>query len=165
MFHGLLQVPEYAYELLRVMAKGEAWAREQLEVRIGRQAILDRPEPPTIVAVLDESVLYRKIGTPEVMCRQLARVLELSERPNLMIHILPSEVGANAGLGGAITLAAGYGSPEVLATEALVEDTITSDPALVVQASDTFNLVRSDALARAASRSVISEALDKWNSE
>jgi hypothetical protein len=46
-----------------------------------------------------------------------------------------------------------------------VEDQITSDPALVVQASDTFNLVRSDALHRAASRTLMTEAIDKCNSE
>src|ERR1039458_4943223 len=43
---------------------------------------------------------------PEVMRNQLARLVELSTRPRILIHILPGKLGANAGLGGAINLAA-----------------------------------------------------------
>jgi hypothetical protein len=88
-FPGLFQVPEYAMPLFLAMGKGEEWAREQLEVRIGRQAILDRPEPPIIVAVLDQSILYRRIGPPQVMRKQIERVLELAHRPNMMVTSCP----------------------------------------------------------------------------
>ena len=43
-----------------------------------------------------------------------AHILELSRE--LVIQVVPSRIGANAGLGGAITLAAQTGAPEVLAS-------------------------------------------------
>lgn len=78
-----------------------------------------------------------------------------------MVQVLPAGNGASAGLGGALNLAAGDGTPEVLLTEA-VEDQTTEIRSLVQKASDTFDLVRADALPRAASRAVILEAAEQW---
>jgi hypothetical protein len=110
--------------------------------------------------VLDESVLHRLIGSPQVMHDALAQVAVLSERPCLMIQVLPASNGANAGLGGAINLASRDGVPEVLLTEA-VEDQTTENRRLVQKASDTFDLVRADALPRVASRAFMLEAADQ----
>lgn len=120
--------------------------------------------PPSTTVVLDQSVLYRLIGSPQVMQAQLAHLVEISERPTIMIHILPSGIGANAGLGGAIHLAGGFDMPEVLLGGALVEDQVTQEPSLVRAASDIFSLVRADALPRAASRTLKLEALETWKS-
>jgi hypothetical protein len=51
--------------------------------------------------------------------------------------------------------------PEVLLTEA-VEDQTTENRPLVQKALDTFDLVRADALPRAASRALMLEAADQW---
>jgi hypothetical protein len=64
-------------------------------------------------------------------------------------------------LGGAINLAGGEGTPDVLLTEA-VEDQTTENRSLVQKASDTFDLVRADALPRAASRAIFLEAAEQW---
>ena len=111
--------------------------------------------------MLDESVLRRLIGSPQVMHDQLVHLVDLSQRPYLMIQVLPAANGANAGLGGAINLASGDGTPGVLLTEA-VEDQTTENRALVLKASDTFDLVRADALPRAASRALFLEAAEQW---
>jgi transcriptional regulator with XRE-family HTH domain len=162
-FPGLFQTTDYARALYRTWLDEER-TEEQVEIRMRRQAIFGRPEPPSTTVVLDQSVLYRLIGSPQVMCDQLAHVVEMSERPTIMIHVLPSDVGANAGLGGAIHLAAGFGMPEVLLGAALVEDQVTQEPSLVRAASDIFSLVRADALPRAASRTLMLEALERWKS-
>ena len=78
MVPGLLQTPEYARAVTRA-AVGAA-CEEQLdalvEVRIARQDVL-RAEPPLeLSAVLDEAVLRREVGGPEVMARQLRRLAE-----------------------------------------------------------------------------------------
>ena len=78
-----------------------------------------------------------------------------------MIQILPASNGANAGLGGAINLASGDGTPYVLVTEA-VEDQTTEDLSLVQKASDMFDLIRADALPRVASRTLMLEAAEQW---
>ena len=133
-----------------------------MQARLDRQATLEQPDPPSVVVVLDELALHRLIGTPQVMCEQLERTINLSKRPNVHIHILPTRTGANAGLGGPIHLATGIGTPEVLLVGALIEDQVTADPALVRRASATFDAVRGDALNRTDSRNVLMEALERW---
>jgi hypothetical protein len=161
--HGLFQTEDYTRALFAAAGTGEDQIREQLQLRATRQAILARPSLPNIIAVIDETVLHRLIGTPEVMHKQLTRLLTLSE--HIVIQVVPSRLGANAGLGGAITLAAGTGTPEVLAAEALVEDQVTQDIPQVLTASATFDRVRADALNRADSRAKMQEALDRWTTQ
>jgi hypothetical protein len=161
-FPGILQTPAYTRALFAVTGMGDDQIGEYVQSRLDRQAILGQPEPPSVVVVLDELALHRLIGTREVMSEQLAHVIELSKRPNVHIHILPTQTGANAGLGGPIHLATGMGTPEVLLVGALIEDQVTADPGLVRRASATFDAVRGDALNRAGSRNVLMEALERW---
>jgi hypothetical protein len=136
---------------------------ERLEVRLSRQAILERPDPPDITIVLWEPVLHHQIGTGDTMRGQLARLAALSDMPTVTIHVLPSSHGANPGLGGAIQLAATADAPELLLSDSLVEDQLTNDPVLVRPASSTFNNVRGDALNRAGSRDILTEAMERWS--
>jgi transcriptional regulator with XRE-family HTH domain len=161
---GIVQTPTYARELFVAMGMNGDQVSDYVQSRLSRQVILDRADPPSVVIVLDELALHRLIGTPEIMREQLERLLELSKRPNIHIHILPTRTGANAGLGGPIHLATGIGSPEVLLVGALIEDQVSADPALVRRASATFDGVRGDALNRADSRNVLMEAHQRWSS-
>jgi transcriptional regulator with XRE-family HTH domain len=158
---GLLQTAEYARALFTAMGHDPDKADEMVAARMARQAIFDRTKPPHISAVLDESVLHRLIGSPQIMHDALAHAAALSERPCIMVQVLPASNGANAGLGGAINLASRDGTPDVLLTEA-VEDQTTENRSLVQKASDTFDLVRADALPRVASRALMLEAAEQW---
>jgi transcriptional regulator with XRE-family HTH domain len=161
-FHGLFQTEAYARALFAAMGTEAGQAEQMVDLRMERQTILAGPQPPNIVALFDESVLHRLVGSPKVMHEQLTRLLELPG--NVVIQVVPSDIGANAGLGGAITLAAGSGTPEVLGSEAMVEDQVTADVPLVLKASATFDRVRADALNRVESRNRLTEALKRWNS-
>jgi transcriptional regulator with XRE-family HTH domain len=158
---GLLQIPDYARALFVATGADSDKADEMVAARLSRQSIFERPKPPNVSVVLDESVLHRLIGSSQVMHDQLVHLVELSQRPHMMIQVLPAENGANAGLGGAINLACGDGTPDVLLTEA-VEDQTTENRSLVQKASDTFDLVRADALPRVASRALFLEAAEQW---
>lgn len=161
-FHGLFQTEAYARALFEAMGLCPGQVQEMIDLRVRRQAILERPEPPNVVALFDESVLRRLIGSPEIMKAQIEHLIELSHR--LVVQVVPSRIGGNAGLGGAITLAAATGVPEVLAAEAMTEDQVTNDVSTVLAAAVTFDRVRADALSRAGSRDSMQEALDIWNS-
>lgn len=63
---GLLQTAGYARALFLATGLDEDAAQEHVSVRLDRQAILERPHPPHVVAVLDQSVLDRLIGSPQV---------------------------------------------------------------------------------------------------
>lgn len=158
---GLFQVPEYARALHIATGVGEEAAQELVAVRLGRQVILDRSDPPHLVVVLDELVLRRLIGSPQVMADQMNHVAELSERPNISIQVVPAEIGANAGPSGAFDLATGDNPPELLRMDA-VEDTVTDSRSLIRKAADIFVRVQADALPRAASRALILEAAEQW---
>jgi transcriptional regulator with XRE-family HTH domain len=136
-------------------------AQEHVAVRLGRQAILECPRPPHVVAVLDQSVLDRLIGSPQVMADQLMHIAELSERPNLSVQVIPADTGANAGLSGAFDLASSDGGPEVVRMEA-VEDVTVESRSLVRKTANIFVRVQADALPRAASRALIMEAAGQW---
>jgi transcriptional regulator with XRE-family HTH domain len=158
---GLLQTAEYARALFLAAGADQDRADDLVTVRLDRQAILERPDPPHVVAVIDDSVLHRLIGSPQIMADQLARVADLAERPNIAVQVVPSETGANAGLSGAFDLASGDGAPEVLRMEA-VEDVTTESRSLVRQATNIFVRVQADALPRVASLALIREAAEQW---
>jgi hypothetical protein len=159
---GIVQTPAYATELFKAMRFDAAKVAERLEVRMARQAILERPDPPDITIVLWEPVLHHQIGSPEVMREQMSRLVALSDMPTVTIHVLPSLHGANPGLGGALQLAATADAPELLLSDSLVEDQLSNNPEVVRRASSTFNNVRSDALNRAGSRAILTEAAELW---
>ncbi len=161
---GLLQTAEYARALFIAAGADEDPADQMVAARLERQAILDRPDPPHAVVVLDEAVLHRLIGTRAVMADQLAHVASTSERLHVSVHVLPA-TGANAGLSGAFDLASVDGTPDTLRMEG-VEDQTTENRTLVRKAAILFDLVRRDALPRAfQSRTLILEAAEQWKSQ
>jgi transcriptional regulator with XRE-family HTH domain len=161
---GQLQTPGYARALFLAEELDGDKVAEMVAARLARQVIFDRTDPPHAVFVLDESVLHRLIGSPAVMAEQLAHIAEMSERPNVSIHILPSENGANVGLFGGFFIASSEGRPDVLLMET-VEDQTTENRTLVRKAQVVFDLVRRDALPRVPSRAVILEAAERWKSQ
>jgi transcriptional regulator with XRE-family HTH domain len=158
---GLLQTPEYARALFLAAGADDTKADELVALRMERQSILDRAEPPHLVAVLDESALRRLVASPAVMCEQLVHLAGMGERPGVSVEIVPAGTGANAGLSGGFQLASCDGAPDVLNMNG-VEDVTEERRSLVRHATRIFDLVRGDALPRAASRALILEAAEQW---
>ncbi|WP_414942452.1 helix-turn-helix domain-containing protein [Amycolatopsis sp. cmx-11-51] len=104
---GLFQTRDYARAVMRA---GRRWNSENeldtmVDLRMARQEILDRPEDaPQIWSVLDEGVLRRRTGGPEVMRDQLKHLVELTERPNIDIQVLPFAAGAHGASDGMFVL-------------------------------------------------------------
>ena len=97
---GLLQTSEYAGALLRAHYRSDP--PEQIERRVKlrmarQQLVIERNNTP-IWAVLDEAVLRRRMGPPEVMRSQYRRLLEFSEVNNLTIQVLPLDAGVYSGV-------------------------------------------------------------------
>jgi transcriptional regulator with XRE-family HTH domain len=157
---GIAQTAAYATDLFRALGHDEAKITELVELRTSRQAIMTHPEPPDTTILLWEPVLHHQIGTSETMREQLASLIQLSGR--IVIQVVPGNIGANAGVGGPIGLAATDDAPELLVSSALVEDQLTNNPVLVRKASATFNRVRGDALTVQESRSRLTEAMERW---
>jgi Domain of unknown function (DUF5753) len=136
-------------------------ADELVALRLERQSILDLAEPPHLITVLDESALRRLVGSPAIMYEQLIHVADVAERPGISIEVVPASTGANAGLSGGFQLASSDGAPDVLNMNG-VQDVTEERRSLVRHATRIFDLVRADALPRAASRALMLEAAEQW---
>ncbi|KNB50674.1 hypothetical protein AC230_21940 [Streptomyces caatingaensis] len=94
---GLLQTPEYTRVLVRAAMHGEpaAAVERRVDLRQGRKAMFANGRP-RVVALLDEAVLYRLVGSPSVMREQFQYLLEIGRRPHINIRIVPSDRAADA---------------------------------------------------------------------
>lgn len=92
---GLLQTSGYARAVLRagMPQVAEEEIERQLALRMERQAILTRKDPPLLWAVMDETVLRRPIGGPEVMREQIDGLLEATAHPRVRIQVMPFSAG------------------------------------------------------------------------
>ncbi|MCX4879182.1 MULTISPECIES: helix-turn-helix transcriptional regulator [unclassified Streptomyces] len=99
---GLLQTPEYAREVTRAAVGGLDDERLDalVEVRLARQDVLRADRPLELSAVLDEAVLRREIGGPDVMARQLRQLIEAACLPQVRLQVLPFAAGAHVGVTG-----------------------------------------------------------------
>lgn len=103
---GLLQTDAVTAELVRASRPNvtDEDVRGAVEFRRRRQARLESEESPHLVAVINEAVIRRVIGSPEVMREQLQHLLELSHRPNVDLRILPFSAGAHPGMTGSFSM-------------------------------------------------------------
>jgi transcriptional regulator with XRE-family HTH domain len=99
---GLLQTPEYARAVTRAAVEGVADDKLDalVEVRIARQDVLRADPPLELNAVLDEAVLRREVGGPDVMARQLQQLREAAALPQVRLQVLPFTAGAHIGITG-----------------------------------------------------------------
>jgi transcriptional regulator with XRE-family HTH domain len=103
---GLLQTRDYARAV--VLLGHDRASDEEVErrvaLRMARQQMLNRNEPPHLWAVVDEAVLRRAIGGREVMRAQLGSLIEANKLPNVTMQVIPFDSGGHAAAGGAFTL-------------------------------------------------------------
>ncbi|MET8779068.1 helix-turn-helix transcriptional regulator [Nocardia sp. NPDC004654] len=90
---GLLQSEAYIRALHAHMSDDTTGVtvEDWVQARLARQENLFKPEPPEFHAVLSESCLRRRYGDSkgEVMLDQLTHLVQLSQRPNILIQVLP----------------------------------------------------------------------------
>lgn len=83
-----------------------------VDIRMKRQELLERDEPPRIWCVIDEAAIRRRVGGREVMKEQLTHLLAMSRRPHITVQILPFARGAHAAAVGSFAMLRGQ-SPEL----------------------------------------------------
>ncbi|KAA2266987.1 helix-turn-helix domain-containing protein [Solihabitans fulvus] len=102
---GLLQTEPYSHA---VHTADQFVAPEGVDksvaARVSRQRLLTGRDPLHLHAVIDEAVIRRVIGGPDIMREQLQRLLELGEWPNVTIQVLPFGAGAIGTMSGPVTI-------------------------------------------------------------
>ncbi|HEV2373527.1 MAG TPA: helix-turn-helix transcriptional regulator [Streptosporangiaceae bacterium] len=127
---GILQTEEYARTTIREFVEGPAKHLDTLvELRMKRQELLERADPPTLFFVLDEAVVRRQIGGKAVMRHQILRLIEVADRPKVTVEVVPFAAGAHPGLKGPFVVI-GFPDPEdddVLYQESAQGDLVSRD--------------------------------------
>ncbi|CAM5340500.1 MULTISPECIES: helix-turn-helix transcriptional regulator [Streptomyces] len=104
---GLLQTEDYARGVLRSGAIGQTSPDDierHVALRMRRQRLLTREDAPRIWAVMDETVLRRHVGGPEVMRAQIDKLLDVTKLPNVTLQIAPFANGVHPGTFGPFVL-------------------------------------------------------------
>lgn len=104
--HGLLQTEDYARAVVRRGMKGASPAdvERRVALRLERQKHLFANSAPEFHIVLDEAALRRPYGDRAVMRGQLQHLIDISERPNVRLQIMPFSFGGHSGESGAFTI-------------------------------------------------------------
>lgn len=91
---GLLQTPAYARAVVKrgLPTATTSEVERRVELRLRRRELLQRQDAPQLWAVVDESVLMRVLGSREVMREQLEHLLEMAQRPHVVLQIVPLDV-------------------------------------------------------------------------
>ncbi|MEV0122064.1 helix-turn-helix transcriptional regulator [Streptomyces sp. NPDC050703] len=111
---GLFQTRAYAEAVHRASEVGcaEREVQHMVDIRMKRQELLRRVDPPRIWAIVDEAAVRRVVGGVDVMREQLEHLLTLAELPHVAVQILPFNAGAHAAAVGSFVLLRGQ-SPEL----------------------------------------------------
>ncbi len=104
--HGLLQTEAYAHAVVARGMKGssEADIERRVALRLERQKYLVSESAPEFHVVLDEAALRRPYGDRSVMRGQLQHLIDVSQRPNVRLQVMPFSFGGHAGESGAFTV-------------------------------------------------------------
>jgi len=158
---GLFQTEGYAWGLFRACKLGldDEEIGKHVAGRLERQQILARPKPSMMWVVLDEAVVRRPVGGPQVMYDQLVHLTEVAGRPRVILQIMPFSAGGHSGLMGAFTLLTLGSGQEVAYTESAGSSQLIERPEDVEPYALAFDALRAQALSPDASIDLIAQVM------
>ena len=113
---GLLQTEDYARAVMEAGTVGQTGPEtidRHVSLRMARQRLLERPDPPHLWVIMDETVLRRPVSIRgEVMREQLDKLLEFAERDRVTLQIAEFKDGPHPGTYAPFTLFR-FGEPEL----------------------------------------------------
>ncbi|WP_083982082.1 helix-turn-helix domain-containing protein [Actinomadura hibisca] len=155
--YGLFQTKNYMSTLLS--------KREDIDSRMSRQerVLNDTSDTaPKVYVVLEESILYREIGSPETMREQLEFLLEISFKKNICLQVLPSHAfvpDARA----SFTIATQEDRREVVYAIKATGGETSDDPADLARVNDAFAMLQAEALNVKDTRALIRKVIEeRW---
>ncbi|MEU5568812.1 helix-turn-helix domain-containing protein [Streptomyces coeruleorubidus] len=158
---GLLQTEEYTRALLRMRRPllTEEIIEQRVAARLARQEVFARVDRPLFSFVMEESVLLRGLGGPDVKRGQLEQILLIGQQRNVEVQIMPLDREDNAGVDGGFTLYMRKGGEQVGYLETQGRSTLVTDREEVRVLSARYGIIRAQALAPRESLSYIEKLL------
>jgi len=163
--HGLLQTADYARAghegAMPLLSLDQI--EKQIEAKLTRQRILTRDNPPRFTVVLDEAALHRVVGGRQVMAAQLAKILDTSALPNIVVQVLPYEVGAHPAVESNFTIVElPTPTPGVVFVEGLIGSTYLERDDDLTRYQNIFRKLESIALSPKGSLDLIRKFLHDY---
>lgn len=147
---GFFQTPGYSTAVIAATRPdlGPDEVERRTQARMARQkALLEDREPPAIHVLLDESVVRRQTGGPQVMRDQLARLAAEAARPSATLQIVPFSAGSHASIEGEFVII-DYPDPEddpFVYEEGLFGDIYVETPEDIARYRQAFSSAAADA--------------------
>ncbi|MFF3482255.1 helix-turn-helix domain-containing protein [Streptomyces sp. NPDC002701] len=157
--HGLLQTEAYARAVLGTLDQADL--DDRTAVRLARQRIFEKSEPPVLWAIISEAALRQEIGGRETMRGQLAHLLAFEHNPRINVQVLPFSVGAHPGLTGSFTLFRFVGDPAIVYTEHYGSGHPTANPETVKDCSLHYDHLQAAALSLKDSAELIRRVMEE----
>ncbi|MFJ2290681.1 Scr1 family TA system antitoxin-like transcriptional regulator [Streptomyces sp. NPDC087894] len=164
---GLLQTETYARAVFRAYqpTATEDLIDELVAARLERAQLLADPTTPMLWVVLDEAVLRRRVGGPNVMAGALRHVAGLVQQHRLIAQVLPFSAGAHAALDGGLKLMSFPDAPPLAYVDGLGMGRLQDDPAGVARYELTYHLLGASASSPEASLALIESAAEDYDHE
>ncbi|MFK0293138.1 helix-turn-helix domain-containing protein [Streptomyces sp. NPDC090442] len=158
--HGLLQTEGYARALLGAGGIAGEELTRQVEARMGRRQTLNGDDPPQFRTILSEAVLRTSLTDTEEWQKQLEYLVEMSERPNITLQVLPFSAGLH-GLDSTSVIFLRLSSGCAVAyTENAHRGELIEETASVERLQRAYDAVRDRALLPDASRKFVMRMLE-----
>jgi hypothetical protein len=157
---GLMQTADYARALMHAvpLERTATQVDTLVAARMHRQHRLTSTDNPLeLAAVVEEAVLHRPVGGPDVLRAQLRHIAALAELDTVTLHVLPSTVGAHAALASGFTILhfGAIGEPDIAYVEHALGAVTLDKGNDVAQAKRSFESVLSQALDPAESLALV----------
>lgn len=158
---GLFQTKEYARAVFasRQPLFDEETIEQRVTARMARQELMTRWPPPTVSAIIQESVLRQPFGGLDVHREQLERMLKIGDLRHAEIQVMPTTSQDHAGMGGPFTLLTPRGKPQVAYLEVQHISRLITDPDEVRVLAAKYGSIRGQALTPRESLRLIEKML------
>jgi transcriptional regulator with XRE-family HTH domain len=159
--NGLMQTEDYARAIIKAVNPkiNPKVLDDRVEARLRRQIVLAQEDRPRLRSLLDEGVLLRPVGGPEVMGAQLDKILQVVDEEKATVQVIRFSSGAHASVDGDFTFLefAGSSLPDIVSVEGLLSTLYQERPEELARYREALEYLRDAALSPRDSLSLIAE--------
>ncbi len=166
---ALIQTNDYARATIKSIERkiDPAVLDQRVEVRLRRQELLHRPDPPRYRVLLDEAVLRRQVGGTAVMQAQLDKIVTCASEQKVTVQVIPFDVGVYPSSdSNVVFLEFADESPQgpIIFVEGLFKNKYYEHPAEIARYREAMEYLRDAALSPRDSISLINQIRDNYRS-
>ncbi|MEU8202961.1 helix-turn-helix transcriptional regulator [Streptosporangium sp. NPDC049046] len=159
---GLLQTEAYARAIFKNAPRiTPEELEERVKARMWRKKILEGDNPPLFLVLIDESVLRRNVGGPEVMREQLTYLLEVAQQPSVSVQLV-DRLCLSGMVGPFMIAKLPDNQPDAAHAGSAMEGQVSADPSVVTSIWNRYEAIRGWAYPDHMSLKMIEEARQEW---